>query len=203
MTPMGADAVRAALTARFVPGKALDLTRRHVTGPLDLRGLTVSGFDLSGSVFEGPVDLSDATFLGLTWLRNCRFAAGLRGMGTLFGHDLRLDGCDINGDLTLTGAEMRGTFVLDDATLGGATDLRNIQALSSLSCARTLFRGALDLSGAECLGGIWADSAGFESGVIAEQTEVHGRTWLRNSRVGGPSPRTLQTQLVTYGYLWE
>ncbi|MEO9777945.1 MAG: hypothetical protein ABJH07_24955 [Sedimentitalea sp.] len=203
MTPITSEALRAALTAPFVPGEALDLTRRRVTGPVDLCGLTLSGFDLSGSVFEHNLDLSGATCLGLTWLKACHFTAGLRGSETVFGHDLRLDGSDIYGDLNLRGAEMCGTLVLDDATLDGTTDLRDVQALSSLSCARAVFRGDVDMSGAECLGGVWADSACFESHVTALQTEVHGRTWLRNMRVGGPSPSHFQTQLVTYGYLWE
>lgn len=203
MTPITPEALCAALTAPFAPGEALDLTRRRVSGTLDLRGLTLSGFDLSGSVFDGPVDMSEATCSGLTWLRDCTFSAGLRGVETVFGHDLRLDGSTIGGTLDLNSAEMRGTLVLDDATIDGTSDLRAIQVLSSLSCARTTFQGPVDLSGAECLGGLWADRASFEDGVTATQTEVHGRAWLRKSRVSGPSSRALQSQLVTYGYLWD
>lgn len=203
MTPITPEALRAALTAPFVPGEALNLTRHRVTGALDLRGLALTGFDLGGSVFDGPVDLSEARCLGLTWLRDCTFSAGLRGIEAIFGHDLRLDGSSINGTLELRAAEMHGTLVLDGTTIAGTADMRDIQVLSSLSCARTTFQGAVDLSGAECLGGLWADRARFEDGVTAARTEVYGRAWLRKSRVSGPSSQPLQMQLVTYGYLWD
>ncbi|AHD03176.1 pentapeptide repeat-containing protein [Leisingera methylohalidivorans] len=206
MTPMSPQELRAALTAPFVPGEALDLRARRITGALDLSGQSLCGFDLTGSVFEGRVTLAGATCLGLTWFRDCVFEQGLDGGGAVFGHDLRCDGAEFRGDACLRGAEMRGTCVLDAAVLRQETDLAGAEILSSFSCAATRFHGPVDLAGATLLGGLWAEGAIFQSGVNASDAEVYGRTWLRRitgaDDRGGSCHASLMEQITPYGYMW-
>lgn len=206
MTPVSPQDLRAALTAPFVPGEALDLRARRITGPLDLAGQVLCGFDLTGSVFEGPVSLAGATCRGLTWLRDCRFEDETDGQAAVFEHDLRFDGSQFRGALCLQDAEMRGTLVLDRAVLKGRAALDRMQVLSSFSCAGTSFEGPVALAGANCLGGLWADGAAFRSGVGAGGTEVHGRTWLRRAQFSQPAAAdgglTLEQQITAYGYVW-
>lgn len=201
MTPVSAQELLKALTAPFVPGEALDLRARRVTGALDLSGQSLCGFDLTGSVFEGPVSLRAATCLGLTWFRDCVFERGLDGSNAVFAHDLRCDDSEFRGPVTLRDAEFRGTCVFDNAVIASAVDLTNVEVLSNFSCATTRFEGSVDLSGAILSGGLWADRADFRNGVHAIGTEVHGRTWLRDSMVREGREAFLK-DITSYGYVW-
>lgn len=206
LSPLDPSELEARLTAPFTPKEAADLTGRRVTGPVDLRGRELCGFDLSGSAFEGPVRLDGAVTRGLSWLRGCDFAAGLSAEGALFGVDLRLDEAQLHGDLTLSKAEFWGALVLDRAQVEGTAFLDAMQVLGSLSCAGTRFDGPLSLEATDAFGGLWADAATFGSRVTATGMEIHGRTWLRNAGFaagqGGSVPRLI-SQLRMYGYLWS
>ena len=90
LTPIEPEAVIAALTAPFEPKVAADLRGHRVSGELDLRGRELCGFDLSGSVFEGPVLLDRCTTQGLSWFRGCTFQSQLSAQDSRFGTDLRL-----------------------------------------------------------------------------------------------------------------
>jgi hypothetical protein len=206
LIPISPDEVVAAVTQPFTPKLAVDLQGRRVLGPLDLRGRELCGFDLSGSVFEGPVLLDGAVTRGLSWLRDCQFSARISAEGARFGSDLRLDGAGIGSDLTLSKSEFWGALVLDGAEITGTAFLDRLQVLGSLSCANTTFGGPVSLEQCDALGGLWADSAQFDARITATGMEIHGRTWLRGLRFAEGSGSTLARlvlQLRLYGYLWD
>lgn len=206
LTPIEPEAVIAALTAPFEPKVAADLRGHRVSGELDLRGRELCGFDLSGSVFEGPVLLDRCTTQGLSWFRGCTFQSQLSAQDSRFGTDLRLDEARINGNLTLSKAEFWGALVLDKARIASTAFLDNMQVLGSLSCADTCFDGPVSLEQTDALGGLWADATLFGSRVTAAGMEIHGRTWLRHVRFGdgsGNPMARLLPQIRLYGYLWN
>ncbi|WP_238366712.1 hypothetical protein [Mesobacterium pallidum] len=204
LTPIPAAEVVGALTVPFTPKEAVDLRDRRVTGALDLRGRELCGFDLSGSLFEGPVLLDGATTRGLSWLRDCRFEAKLSGEGARFGNDLRLDGSVIAGELSLSKAEFWGALVLDGAEVQGTAFLDAMQVLGSLSIPGTRFAAPVSMEGTDAWGGLWAQGARFASRLNATGMEIHGRTWLRDVRMGeGTGLTRLTSQLTLYGYLWS
>ncbi|QOL81334.1 pentapeptide repeat-containing protein [Pseudooceanicola spongiae] len=197
----------AALSAPFHPGEALDLTGRRVTGPVDLSGRDLCGFDMTGSRFEGAVTAKDTVFRGLTWFRDCQFAGAFTAVGALFGHDARFDGSVFAAELDLSRAEARGTMVLDRVQANAPVWMDRMQILSSLSLAGADFAATVSLEETEAYGGLWADRAQFGARVTARGMEVHGRTWLKGVQMAPPAPNaapaaSLARQIRSYGYVW-
>ncbi|QPM92219.1 hypothetical protein [Pseudooceanicola algae] len=208
LTDLTPHALIDALCQPFEAGQALDLTGRRITGPVDLSGLALCGFDLSGSVFEGRVTMEKTTCWGLTWFRDCHFAAPFAAAGALFLHDLRVDDAHFAAEVTLTRTEARGTMVLDRAHFDGPAWLDRMQVLSSLSMARARFDGPVSLEETEAYGGFWADRTTFGGRLQATGLEVHGRTWIRGATLApagpaAPPQQSLARQIRSFGYIWS
>ena len=95
--------------------------------------------------------------------------------------------------------------MLDRTAIHGTAFLDNMQVLGSLSCAGTTFRGPVSFEATDALGGLWAEAASFRSRVTATGMEIHGRTWLRNTRFDDSAVTVarLIPQMHLYGYLWN
>lgn len=206
LIPIAPEAVLDAVSRPFEAKAAVDLRGRRVTGALDLRERELCGFDLSGTLFEGPVLLDGCVTQGIGWFRNCTFQSRVSAIGARFGTDLRLDGSSVAGNLALSKSEFWGALVLDRAEINGTAFLDNLQVLGSLSCAAARFAGPVSLEQTDALGGLWADGARFKSRVTATGMEIHGRTWLRHVRFDDAGTTTLARltpQIRLYGYLWN
>lgn len=193
--------ITSVLTTPHAHKSAHDLRGRRVTGALDLSGGILGGFDMTGSVFEGPVRCDDVTFTGLTWLRNCRFLGGVSARATQFAQDARFDDSDITGTFDMSGASFMGQLVLDGARIEGSAFLDELEVLGSLSMARAGFDGPVSLEGTEALGGLWADKTAFRNRLTATGMEIHGRNWIRGARFVTGLPLPLQA--LSYGYVWS
>ncbi|MDQ0315377.1 pentapeptide repeat-containing protein [Amorphus orientalis] len=201
-----ADSIRDRLATPFKPGVAEDLSGRVIDDPLDLSAMDVTSVDFSRTVFRKPVTARGARFTGLAWFRECRFEGGVDMTEAEFWHDARFDGATIGRDASFSRAEFRGTFVLDRATFEQAAFLDALQVLSNLSMDATSIAGPASLEGSEIMGGFWCNNARFLSRLNAGGMEVHGRTWVRGTRVAdGPAAGSvgLTSQIHSYGYVWS
>jgi len=195
---MRAAEIRERLRAPWVHGQALDLRGLVVTEALDLSGLALCGADFTGSRFEGGLTARGARFDGLSWFSGCHFASADFG-GALFVNDARFDDAIFVTAPVFHNAEFRGIARFDGATMPGG-DFRALTCYGNAAFAQ-VDGGALDLSGSEFLGGFWAQSAQFAHGARFDDTQVHGRLWLRGARLGNASLDPAAFGLC-YGYAW-
>ena len=195
---MRAAEIRAALGRPWVHGQAEDLRGLTVDEPLDLSGLTLRGADFTGTRFRAPVCARGARFEGLSWFSNCHFA-GADFSGALFVNDARFDGARFDDATAFRGAEVRGIARFDAALLP-AGDFRDLICFGNADFARVQ-GGAVDFTGSEFLGGFWAQSAAFASAARFDDTQVHGRLWLRGARRGN-HPLAARDFGLVFGYTW-
>jgi hypothetical protein len=183
-------------------GEAADLRNVRVTEPLTLDGRDIAGVDASGAVFEAPVSFRGARFQGLSWFRNCTFAAAADFGGARFANDARFDQARFDGAFRISGSEALGAAEFRGCRFAAGADFSRSTFCGSLSLAGARFRADVSFRQVECLGGFWAEGSVFERKVDAAHMDVHGRAWLMNVRDGrasGLSDR-LARMMTCYGY---
>lgn len=195
---MRAAEIRAALGAPWVHGEALDLAGLTLDEPLDLDGCVLCGVDFSGARFLAPVSARGARFEGLSWFTGATFAQA-DFSGALFVNDARFEESRFGTAPDFHGAEFRGIARFGGATLPGG-DFRALTCYGNADFGGT-DAGALDLAGSEFLGGFWAQSARFGAGARFDETQVHGRLWLRGATRGNAALAP-EAFTLAFGYSW-
>lgn len=156
-------------------GEHVDARGITLDEPLDLDGMQIRGFDLSGACLKGGFSARGTRFLGLAWLRGAEIHGPCDLSDAHFRIDFRgdelkteavvLDHCRLQGVLSLAGAQ------LDKLSMRQALLLANV----TLENAR--IRQRLDMSAAEIMGGFW--TAGAElNGLKDDDALVSGRIQL-------------------------
>ncbi|MCR9137441.1 MAG: pentapeptide repeat-containing protein [Alphaproteobacteria bacterium] len=197
-----AGALRELLGQPFRAGEKHDLAGAAILGTLDLSGMAICGFDLTGAVFNDPVIARGAQFDGLTWFRRCRFLSGVDFSNVLFAHDARFDGAAFQRDAIFSKAEFRGIGCFDEATFRAAAFLDHMQVSGSFSADHARFLGTASLEQSECMGGLWWADTRFDGRCNLRGLEVHGRTWLRGATAGDRNANALARSIASYGYSW-
>lgn len=170
----------AALQQPWRHGAHVDARGATLDDPLVLDGQRLCGVDLSGAVLRGGLSARGAEFQGLAWRHGAEIGGACDLTGARFRIDLRAAGLRCAA-LALDGAEVRG--VLDLARLcAGQVRLRQTLVLANLTLEAAQIAGPLDLSGAEILGGLWADGLSAQS-IATAGAAVFGRQRL--SRTSG------------------
>ncbi|MCP4317804.1 MAG: hypothetical protein GY789_17725 [Hyphomicrobiales bacterium] len=116
-------------------GHFADLTNRRVTEPLDLSGLTLCGFDFSGSRFESDVCFDDATLKGISWFRSTHFEAEADFRSVCFFNDARFDGAGFARNGRFCRAEFRGIATFDACSAQSELDFSDCLANGNFSIA--------------------------------------------------------------------
>lgn len=190
--------IRERLMRPWVHGEAAQFRNLTLDEPLDLSGLTLSGVDFQGTRFRGGLTAAGARFEGLSWFGGCQFA-NADFSGVLFVNDARFENTVFDIEASFQGAEFRGIARFDAALIP-------VGAFSGMTCYGNasfadMRAGDLDVSESEFLGGVWAQSAVFGAGARFDDSQVHGRLWLRGARRGNAPLRTEDFGL-TFGYSW-
>ncbi len=136
-------------------GHFADLTNRRVTEPLDLSGLTLCGFDFSGSRFESDVCFDDATLKGISWFRSTHFEAEADFRSVCFFNDARFDGAGFARNGRFCRAEFRGIATFDACSAQSELDFSDCLANGNFSIAGASLQQKAVLTGAVMMGGFW------------------------------------------------
>ena len=199
---MRAAAIRESLARPWVHGQAADLRGLTVTEPLNLSGMALSGADFSGTRFCAPVLAAGARFDGLSWFTGAVFEDKADFARALFINEARFDGARFAGPAGFGGAEFRGIARFDRAELARGGDFARITAYGNVSLDRTVFGGPADFTGGEFLGGFWCDTAHFDAGAAFDETQVHGRLWIRGATLGN-APLGDERFGLSFGYTYR
>ena len=172
MTPY---ALRDALIQPWLHGEHLEGQGLRFTAPVILDGLTLRSFDLSNVIFEQGISARGATFRGMAWLKGATVHGALDLTGAVFRNDLRCDALTADA-VHLSETRAEGVIDLDDAQLG-ALHLDRCICLANVSLARANVKGALNVSGSDLMGGIWARGAHLgrvnNDGLLIEGRQVN------------------------------
>jgi hypothetical protein len=168
-------------------GEHAHATGIELTEHINLDGLTVRGFDLSGAALRGGISAKGTRFLGLAWLRGAQVAGECNFSGAHFRTDLRGDGlvaetlvlndCVLQGCLSLTGARLNRLVIRDALVMANLT-LENGQV------------GNIDMHNAEFMGGLWTAQASLGA-LEHASADISGRLRLPKSTVSKGAYRPL------------
>jgi len=205
MRTIPATEIVALATQPLRKGATVDLGGIDVFELLDLSGRTIANVDFTGARFHAPVVAKGAIFAGLAWFRSARFDASVDVSRAVFNNDLRMKGAQFGGAATFSGAEMRGVCDLDEVCFKDRAELDHLIVMGNVSMAATRFEGPVTLQDSDFMGGLWLESASFGSRADFRGVEVHGRTWLKGTVVGGSNPQAPRDplrEIQSYGYRW-
>lgn len=169
------DEIRARLQEPPAFGHFADLTNRTVAEPLDLSGLTLCGFDFSGSRFEGDVCFDGATFKGISWFRSALFKADADFRSTCFFNDARFDGARFESAAHFQHAEFRGIATFDQCIAQAPFDFSDILANGNFSIAGARIKEKAELAGAIMMGGFWQYGVSDDRFRNLDRSTIFGR----------------------------
>jgi len=181
MTP---QELRARLTEPWTHGKHADLRGIVCDGRLDLSGCAVAGADLTGAQFPEGIDASGARFLGLSWFGGVRFGGPADFSAAVFMNDARFEASRFDGPVRFTGAEFRGIGRFDGARFDGGADFSDVVSYGNFSLHQVSMAERASFHGSEWLGGLWCQDARLPADADLQDTQVHGRLWLRGGHRG-------------------
>ena len=142
---------------------------------LNLDGLEVRGFDLSGAVFKAGITARGTQFRGLAWLRGAKVQGPFDLSGATFRTDFRADAL-CAGDAILDGCTLQGVLSCAGARLASLS-LRQALVMANLTLEGAKIDGNADLTDAEIMGGFW--TAGADIGTLIDQgAQISGRVRL-------------------------
>ncbi len=166
-----ADLARA-LQRPWRHGEHLDARGTVLDAPLRLDGLTLSGVDLTGAHLKGGITARGATFQGLAWFRDARVDGPCDFTGARFRIDLRAEGM-VADRIVLDEVQLRGVLALARVRARSISAFRAL-VMANLTLEEARVSDLLDLSGAEIMGGLWAQGARIGR-IRADGTEIEGR----------------------------
>lgn len=178
---MNAQDLAAELQKPWRHGEHLDARGVVLNEPLVLDGMTIRGFDMSGAHLKAGFSARGTKFRGLGWLRGVKIDGDLDLTGGSFQIDLRAEDISAN-KLILDDVQVRGVIALARAH-ARRLSLINALVLANLTLEEAEISDFVDLSGAEIMGGYWADGARLGK-FIAEGCDLHGR---RHNWAGAPA----------------
>lgn len=184
MTP---QELRERLTQPWQHGAHADLRGIVCDGPLDLSGCDLSGFDLSGASFPDGIDASGARFLGLCWFGGAIFGGPAAFGGALFLNDARFEQARFDSRAGFAAVEFRGIGRFDGAQFKGGADFADVVSYGNFSLQQAVMQQNGRFRGSEWLGGLWCQQADLPADTDLDDTQVHGRLWLRGARRGNRS----------------
>lgn len=184
MMQMSAHCLRERLTRPWRHGEHADLRGVSCEGRLNLRSCDVAGFDLSGASFPEGIDARGARFHGLSWFGNAKFQGSADFTGAAFMNDARFEGAHFASEATFEGAEFRGIGRFDGCTFSKDAHFLDLVSYGNFSIQQVRMEGAANFRGSEWLGGLWCQAAALPLDVELNDTQVHGRLWLRGAHRG-------------------
>ncbi len=153
-----------------VDGRGLTLDE-----PLVLDGLDVRGFDFSNAVFKGGFSAKGTRFRGLSWMRGAKVHGDCDLSGAGFCTDFRADGLEAD-EVVLEDCHLQGVLSFAGARLNRLSLSREV-VMANVTLESAKIGGAVDLSHAEVMGGLWTKGADLGA-LIDADAQISGRIRL-------------------------
>ena len=196
---MRAATIRQLLVVPWRHGEHIDLNGVICEGRLDLSGLNVAGFDFSGARFPDGIDARKARFQGLAWFTGAVFGKDMLFDGACFFNDARLEDTRFEGLAGFAATEFRGIGRFDRARFEADADFANMVSYGNFSLHGAMATGTISFKGAEWLGGLWCQGASLPADANMDNSQVHGRLWLKDAKHGN-GPLLARSFGMSFGY---
>lgn len=187
---MPASELREALVVPWVHGKHADLAGIVCAGRLDLDGLEVGGFDLTGARFPDGVSARATRFLGLSWWRDVAFGAPVDFSRAQFMNDARFEGCHFADQANFDTCEFRGISRFDRITAAQGFSMTSATCYGNCAFQESKIESEAHFDGTEWLGGLWCDGSMLPKNSTLTDTQVHGRLWIKRGKIGNAALTT-------------
>lgn len=168
---------------------------------LDLSGCRLSGVDFSGAKFPKGINAAGTQFQGLSWFGGAEIGEVANFSETLFLSDARFEDARFSCEAGFDSAEFRGVGRFDRTLFEQGADFGQIVCYGNFSLQDLVCDHQISFSEAEWLGGLWCQDTELPRAAILNDTQIHGRLWLRNAMLGDRSLKTEDFGL-SFGYTY-
>jgi hypothetical protein len=197
---MMAAEIRTRLSVPWRHGDCVDLAGIVCEDRLDLTGLSLTGVDFTGARFPGGIVTHGARFQGVSWFRKSVIEGVADFAQSCFFNDARFEEACFHAPADFSRAEFRGTGSFDNCRLEAGGDFSGAVSYGNFSIARLKADEPLTFRNMEWLGGLWCAGAQLPARADFDETEVHGRLWLRDAQRGAEMLKPAAFGM-TFGYI--